>query len=36
MGPRVFPPKMSHEPMFQTSSQSVEEIQGYRSASGGY
>ena len=36
MGPNGFPPKMSHEIKFQTSSQAVEEIQSYWSASVGY
>ena len=36
MGPRGFPPYMYHEPMFQISAQSVEEIQSYWSASAGY
>ena len=31
-----FPPWMSHDPMFQISSQSVEQIQSYWSASVGY
>ena len=29
MGPKGFPPNMSHERMFQISTQSVEEIQSY-------
>ena len=36
MGPWSFPPWMSHEPMFQTSGQSVEAIQSYWFASAGY
>ena len=36
MGPRGFPPFMSHELMYQTSSQSVKEIQSYWSASARY
>ena len=36
MGPWGFLPWMSHEPMFQTSDQSVREIQSYWSPSAGY
>ena len=36
MGPRGLPPWMSHEPMFQISAQSIEEIQSYWSTSAGY
>ena len=36
MGPIGFPPCMSHEPMFQISAQSIEEIQSYWSAGAGY
>ena len=36
MGPREFPPWIYHDPMFQISSQSVEEIQSYWFASAGY
>ena len=36
MGPRVFPPNMSHELMFQTSAQSDEAIQSYPYVNGGY
>ena len=36
MGPKRFHPWMSHAPNFQTSSQSVEAIQIYWSASAGY
>jgi hypothetical protein len=36
MGAMVFHPWMSHDPMFQISVQSVEEIQSYWSASAGY
>ena len=35
-GQSGFPPLMSHEPMFQISAQSVEEIQSYWSANVGY
>ena len=36
MGPRGFPLWLYHETMFQISSQSIEEIQSYWSASTGY
>ena len=36
MGQRVFPPCMSHDPMFQILAQSVEAIQSYWSASARY
>ena len=36
MGPRGFPPNMSHELFFQTSAQSDKEIQSYPSANAGY
>ena len=36
MVPRGIPPWMSHEPMFQISSQFGEAIQSYWSASAGY
>ena len=32
MGPRVFPPNLSQDLMFQTSTQSNKEIQSYPSA----
>ena len=35
MGPRVFPPSMSQEIMFQTSTQSDKEIQSYPFANEG-
>ena len=36
MGPKGFPPSVSHEIMFQTSTQSDKEIQSYSSAKAGY
>jgi hypothetical protein len=36
MGPRRFPPNMSHEIMFQTLAQSNEAIQSYPSTKAGY
>ena len=36
MGPRLFPSWMSHDPIFQISTQSIEEIESYWSASVGY
>ena len=36
MGPRGFPPNMSHDIILQTSSQSDKEIQSYPSANAGY
>ena len=36
MGPRVLPPNMSQEIMFQTSAQSDKEIQSYPSANEGF
>ena len=36
MGPRGFPPWISHEPMFQITTQYVVAIQIYWSASAGY
>ena len=36
MGPRGLPPNVSHDIIFQTSSQSDKEIQSYPSANEGY
>ena len=36
MGPKGFPPWMSHDPMFQTLAQSINEIQSYWYANVGY
>ena len=36
MGLKGFPPWISHESMFQISTQSIEEIQSYWSASAGF
>ena len=36
MGPRGFPPNMSHDLMFQTSAKFDKEIQSYSSTSTGY
>ena len=36
MGPRGFPPNMSHELIFQTSAQYDKEIQSYPSTNAGY
>ena len=36
MGPIGFPPFMSHDPMFQITTQSVEAIQSYWFANAGY
>ena len=36
MGPRGFPPSVSHEIMFQTLAQSDKEIQSYSSVIAGY
>ena len=36
MGPKVFPPNVSQDIIFQTSSQSHKEIQSYPSANEGF